>query len=143
MPQWIGARYPTNMVVNDLSFAIVKTVGLLCGMSVLAPLPASARAQAHLVHCGADTCLRLAGHRPSAATLVKIGERDLAVEGGRNWQATVPLKAARSWPISRGYSLNVILADPDSGVERAEMVKLPPGSLGSRIELVSLEVNAR
>lgn len=144
MPLRIGARYPAIMVAKDLRLTIAKAVGLLCGFAMFAaPLPAIARAQAQLVHCGADTCLRLSGHRASPATAVKIGERELVVDGGRAWQATVPLTTARTWPIARGYALNMILTEPGSGVERTERVMLPPGALGSRIELVSLEVNAR
>jgi len=130
------------MIVKDLHLVVTRAVGLSCGLAVFAA-PLSARTQAQLVHCGADTCLRLSGHRPAVTTAVRIGERELAVDGGRAWQATVPLSTARTWPVARGYALNLVLADAGSGMDRAERVSLPPGALGSRIELVSLEVSAR
>lgn len=75
--------------------------------------------------------------------VVRIGGRDLAVEGDRGWQATVPLDVARAWSITRNYALRVALVDPDAGTERIETVMLPPGSLGARTEIASLIVSAR
>ncbi len=107
------------------------------------PAHAERTARARLVHCGADSCLRVSGHRPDATTAIRIGGRDLAVDGDRAWQATVPLAVARTWPIVRGYALRVVLADTAAGTERSETVVLPPGALGSRIEMASLVVSAR
>lgn len=128
------------MVATDLPLTLAGALGLIV---LAAPLPAAARAQAQLVHCGAETCLRVSGHRPQPTTAVRIGDRPLAVDGGRAWQATVPLSTARTWPITHGYALNLVFADPQLGAEHAERVALPPGALGARIELTSLEVNAR
>ena len=108
-----------------------------------APALAEPVTSARLVHCGADSCLRLTGYRPRATSVVRIGGQDLAVEGDRRWQATVPLATARRWPIARGYALRVVFADPEAGTERSETVPLPPGALGTRTEIASLVVHAR
>jgi hypothetical protein len=117
---------------------------LLATILALAPAPALAgeSPKAILVHCGADTCLRLSGHRVRATVAVRIDGHTLAVEGARAWRVTVPLSTARSWRIARGDTLAVTLADDDAGTEHIETAILPPGSLGSRLELASLEVRA-
>jgi hypothetical protein len=107
------------------------------------PAQAERATRARLVHCGADSCLRLSGHRMGVTTVVRIGGLELEVDGDRHWQATVPLTLARTWPIVRGYALRVVLADTAAGTERSETVVLPPGALGSRIEMASLVVSAR
>jgi hypothetical protein len=125
------------------AIAIVKAAALICGLAVFAaPVEAESAARARLVHCGADTCLRLSGHRPDATTAVSVGGWELAVDGGRDWQATVPLATARTWPIARGYALRVTIADA-AGMERVQSVPLPPGALGSHVELASLVVSGR
>ena len=106
------------------------------------PARVVAAPQAQLVHCGDDTCLRISGHRSHSAIAVRIAGRDLAVEGARNWRATVPLKAARDWMNATGDTLTLILADTRSGAETTEAVSLPPGALGKRIELATLVVHA-
>ena len=142
MPRPAGGAYPADMVT--VLPRIFASVGLSCGLALLAvPAQAERATQAKLVHCGADSCLRLSGHRPDATTVVRIGGRELAVGGDRRWQATVPLTVARTWPIVRGYALRVVLADTAAGTERSETVVLPPGALGSRIEMASLVVSAR
>lgn len=143
MPARFRIGYAAIMVGNAPS-SIVSVIAMFCGLTaIVAPAQAKAGAHARLVHCGADTCLRLSGHRPGATTAIRIGGRALAVEGGRTWQATVPLATARTWPIARGYALRLILADSTSGLERTESVMLPPGALGSHLELASLVVSGR
>jgi hypothetical protein len=143
MPQPATASYRAIMVINPRPHAIATFAALLCGFGVFAGPAQATGAQARLVHCDTGTCLRLSGHRSGATTAIRIGESDLAVAGERAWQATVPLSTARTWPISRGYSLRMTLADAESGVQRVESVMLPPGALGSRTELVSLLVSGR
>jgi hypothetical protein len=110
----------------------------------MAATPASvvAAPQAQLVHCGDDTCLRISGHRSHSAVAVRIAGRDLAVEGERNWHATVPLTAARDWMNVSGDTLTLIMADTRTGTETATAVSLPPGALGKHIELATLVVRA-
>lgn len=116
---------------------------LLASITAMAAAPAMAERspQATLVHCGADTCLRLSGHRDRAATAIRVDGRDLAVDGGRAWQIIVPLSTARTWPIAPGDRLDVTLAD--AGKEQRLTVLLPPGALGTRLELASLVISAR
>ena len=132
------------MAIRAFSYRHPAALALVCGLaSVAAPAWAGQDARAELVHCGAETCIRLSGHRPSAAAAVMMGGRALAVAGGRRWQATVPLEVARTWPIGRGYALHVSVVDPADGAERSERVLLPPGALGSRHEIASLVIAAR
>lgn len=99
--------------------------------------------EAHLVHCGSGTCLRLSGDRRDAALEVRVGGYPLAAaEGGRHWQATVPLALARSWTTSSDDALPVTFADAHAGTEHTETVLLPPGALGRQVELVALMVRA-
>jgi hypothetical protein len=142
MPPGFGTRYPVGMFLRSGPGAKLVTIGLVGGLATVA-VPASAErtTRARLVQCGEDSCLRLSGRRPSATTVVRVGGRDLAVEGGRAWRATVPLNVARTWPIARGYALRVVLAD--AGAERAETMPLPPGALGSRTQIASLVISAR
>jgi hypothetical protein len=110
----------------------------------MAAMPRSAIAapEARLVHCGSDTCLRISGHRPHAAVIVRIAGHDLAVEGERSWRATVPLATARAWAGVSGDALVLTLADSRAGTESRTVVSAPPGALGKRIELASLVVRA-
>jgi hypothetical protein len=118
-------------------------LGLLCSLVTVTSAHAEQRTRARLVSCGENTCLRLSGYRASAAMVVRIGGHDLAVEGRRGWQATVPLDVARAWAITRNYALRVVLIDPAAGTEQIETVMLPPGSLGSHTEIASLTISAR
>ena len=98
--------------------------------------------QARLVHCGQDTCLRLAGHRAGAAVAIRVAGQDLAVEGGRSWHATVPLGVARGW-LPRNDEVGLSYFDPNTEAEQTATLALPPGALGSGVTLVSLVVAAR
>lgn len=133
MPVSVQAGYAATMAARAL---------LLASMMAMAAAPAMAERspQATLVHCGADTCLRLSGHRERVATAVRVDGRDLAVEGGRAWRITVPLSVARTWPIARGDRLDVTLTD--AGREQRMTVLLPPGALGAPLELASLVISA-
>ena len=126
-------------MVQRLSLTI--TAGAI--LSAAAPAAAEHPASARLVHCGAETCLRLSGQRDEADTRVQVDGRDLPVTGARSWQATVPLAQARAWRLTRGYAVPVTLIDRASGAERTSPVAVPPGALGARVELASLIVRAR
>ena len=64
----------------------------------------------------------------------------MAVEGDRSWRATVPLAAARDGATASGAALALTLIDTSAKTEINEVVALPPGALGKRIELASLVV---
>jgi hypothetical protein len=119
------------------------TFRLFLGLAMAAtPGFALAASQARLVHCGGETCLRISGHRAHSAVIVRVAGRDLAVDGGRSWRATVPLGAARDWTNRSGDMLMLTLADTRSGTERVDAVALPPGALGKRVELATLVIGA-
>jgi hypothetical protein len=106
-----------------------------------AVVPAHAT-EARLVHCGPETCLRLSGHRQDAAVEVRVAGSLLATDGGRDWQATVPLAFARAWVTPSADAMSITLADARSGTERTETVPLPPGALGRHVDLATLVVHA-
>lgn len=137
----VARRYPDTMACHASLATVIAAAGLLCA-SMTGTAQAEAPIGAKLVRCGADSCLRLSGHRAGAEVAVRVDGHDLHVEGERAWRATVPLSTARTWAIGRGYSVAVTLVDVGAGTERRQSVALPPGSLGSRLELASLVVRA-
>lgn len=125
--------------VRPTSRAVCLLLGLATAVTSERAIAAPA---ARLVHCGDATCLRLSGRRPHAAVAVRVAGRPLTVEGNRSWRATVPLATARDWTSARGGTLTVTLTDPRTGSESTEVITLPPGALGKRIELASMTVRA-
>jgi hypothetical protein len=116
---------------------------LLIGLAMTAtPASVTAAPRARLVHCGDETCLRLSGHRSHSAVIVRIAGHDLAVEGDHAWRTTVPLGTARNWADRSGDTMMLTLADTQAGTERVDLVALPPGALGKRVELATLVVHA-
>lgn len=109
----------------------------------LMPVHAASAPLARLVHCGRDTCLRICGHRPDATMAIRIGEQELAVEGGRNWRITVPLLTAQRWGSLSGDTLTVAVFNSHNAIESLDNVALPPGALGHRVELATLVIRAR
>lgn len=120
-----------------------RVFGLFLGLALAAtPGSAIAAPKARLVHCNAQTCLRISGHRSHSAVMVRVAGRDLAVRGNRSWRVTLPLATARDLAGGAGDTLVVTLADARTGAESTEVVLLPPGALGKRIELAALIVRA-
>jgi hypothetical protein len=110
----------------------------------LAAIPGAAVAgpRSRLVNCGDKTCLRISGHRSSSAVTIRIAQKPLTVEGDRAWRATVPLSTAREGANASLDRLMLTMTDVKTGVEMVDTVALPPGALGRRVELASLDVNA-
>ena len=114
----------------------------LCLVLVAPPASAGAPPQARLVQCCDGPCLRLSGRRPHSAVAIRVAGHDLAVAGGRSWRATVPIETARGWVNAHGDRLTLTLADMRTGTETADVVTMPPGALGRRVELATLMVSA-
>ena len=110
----------------------------------IAAMPESAMAgtRTRLVNCGERTCLRISGHRSDATTAIRIAAQPVTVEGGRAWRATIPLLLARSGANASLDRLSFTTIDRKTGAESVESVALPPGALGRRVELASLNVSA-
>jgi len=106
------------------------------------PASMALAAQARLVRCGAETCLRVTGNRSSSAVAVRIAGQDLAVEGNRAWRVTVLLPTARDWPGALDGTLRLTLVDIATRIETAETAAVPPGALGRHVELATLIVHA-
>ena len=120
-----------------------KTACFLLGLAIAStPESAIAAPKARLVLCGDATCIRISGHRPHAAVAVWAAGHHLVVEGDRSWRVTVPLATVRDWASAHDDTLTMTLVDARTGGESTEVVALPPGALGKRIELSSLIVSA-
>jgi hypothetical protein len=131
------------MAQPDRLRGLFRSSGLLLGVALaVTPGSAFAAAQAQLVHCGDETCLRLSGHRPDPAMAVRVSGHDLPVEGGHAWRATLPLTTARDWANASGTLMRLSLADARTGNQSSEDVAMPPGALGRRTEIASLVVRA-
>ncbi|WP_298690372.1 hypothetical protein [uncultured Sphingomonas sp.] len=102
----------------------------------------AAAAQARLVHCGSDTCLRVSGRRANAAVAVRIAGQNFVVEGIHAWRVTVPLRVARDWRRATDGTLPVSLSDAATGIETVDPAVPPPGALERRVELATLIVRA-
>jgi hypothetical protein len=116
---------------------------VVLGLALAAtPGPAMAAPRARLVNCGDRTCLRISGHRSHSTVTIHIAEQPVATRGDHAWQATVPLFLARGGANASLDRLMFTMIDPKTGIETVESVALPPGALGRRVELASLDVNA-
>jgi hypothetical protein len=127
---------------TPVRFSAARMSALLIGLAATAPGIAAPAPKAQLVHCEEGACLRISGHRRHMSVAVRAAGRDLPVEGGRSWRATLPLAQARSLADVAGDRMTVVLADPQTGTESEEAVTLPPGALGKHIELAELIVRA-
>lgn len=144
IPQLGAARYSTVMIASTFNRPVKEFIGLVFGLAIaVTSAHADNAPQARLVHCGQDTCLRIAGHRSRTASAIRIGTYDLAVEGGRNWHVMVPLETARTWEKPSSDALALTLTDVRTKIETVEDVALPPGALGRRVQLAMLIVRAR
>ena len=118
------------------------TLLLLAPLLAVVAAPAAAEPRTRLVHCGADTCLRVSGNRPHAAVAISIAGRAVSVEGARSWRVTLPLAATRGGIDPSGEGLMLTLTDPRTGIEQVQAAILPPGALGRPVILASLTVSA-
>lgn len=116
----------------------------LCGMifaSLASPASAAPEPKTRLIDCGAESCLLVTGHRPSAGSAVSINGHAVAVKGDRKWQARIPLETVRRWSprFARTITVSVGAGASASRVE----TDLPIGSLGQAPDLAFLVVTAK
>jgi len=115
------------------TFALSAMIAAL----VAVPATAIARPATRLVECGAASCLLVSGHRENARSRIDINGHEVAVEGGRNWRARVPVSTVRAW--SEPYARSIAVA-----VEgHPHDVSLPIGLLGHAENLAMLVVRAK
>ncbi|MDE0880887.1 MAG: hypothetical protein OSB00_19855 [Sphingomonas bacterium] len=116
-----------------------STSGLI---AIAVPAAAIAAPRTTLVQCGAESCLRVTGKRAHIGVRVIIAGQMIPVKGGRSWRATLPLALARSATNARGDRLMITQIDPHTNGEVVKSVAVPPGAMGKRIALTTLEVHA-
>lgn len=90
-----------------------------------------------VVECGAESCLRLSGHRADAGAPVKINGHDIAVTGQHHWTARVPVAKLRHWSAPYAPSILVSVANEEHST------RLPVGLLGTRGDLAMLVVSVK
>lgn len=105
--------------------------------------PATAAPSTKLVRCGAETCLRIAGHREDPASIVSINDHVVPVEGKRGWRIDLPVEVVREWSAPYARTIDVSLQDPETQRETNATVDLPIGLLGLATNLASLVVSVR
>ena len=111
--------------------------------SLASPAFAAQEPSAKLVRCGAESCLRVAGHRDSPNAIVRINDRVVAAQGESSWEVQLPIETVRAWSPPHARTIHVSLQDPQTRQEANSAVDLPIGLLGGVTELASLLINGR
>jgi hypothetical protein len=120
--------------------AVVLQGALLLG-SFASPASAAPEPSAKLVHCGAESCLRISGHRESPTSVLRINGRVVPAEGRRKWEVDLPIGTVRDWSAPHARTIEVSLHDPDTQRAASAFVDLPIGLLGGVDDLSSLVVS--
>lgn len=76
----------------------------------LSPAVAADTPTTRLVSCGEESCLLVSGNRDDLTAQVAINDRVVAVEGGRNWRARVPVDTLRTWSAPFAQTIMVSVA---------------------------------
>ncbi len=130
---------PARMNLRQVVLGVTSAV--LFG-SLAAPANAAEQPRAKLVSCGAESCLRIAGTRPSQGSVIAINDRVVTAEGGRSWKVDLPLETVRQWSAPHARTVEVSLHDPATQREIKAIVDLPIGLLGGVTDLALLVVSS-
>ncbi len=90
-----------------------------------------------VVECGAESCLRITGHRDDSAAPVLINGHEIAVTGRHRWTARVPVAKVRNWSAPYARSIQLSVANEEHSTQ------LPIGLLGTRGDLAMLVVSVK
>lgn len=121
-----------------LALASAVVLGSLASPAIAAPKPG-----ARLVRCGAQSCLRVTGHRDDPASIVRINGHAVPVAGQRSWKVYLPIDTVREWSVPFARTIEVSTHATDAQSETVASVDLPIGMLGQTTELASLVVSLR
>lgn len=130
---------------RDLGFrnrALTLIAGIVIG-SIASPATAARAPSTKLVRCGAETCLRITGHRADPASIVSINDHVVPVKGKHDWQIRLPVEVVREWSAPYARTIKVSLHNPATQRESIASVDLPIGLLGLATNLASLVVSVR
>lgn len=90
-----------------------------------------------VVECGAESCLRITGHRDDSAAPVLLNGHQIAVTGRHRWTARVPVAKVRHWSAPYARSIQLSVANEEHSAQ------LPVGLLGTRGDLAMLVVSVK
>lgn len=121
--------------------AVALTGAFIVG-SLASPANAAPEPSARLVRCGAESCLRIAGHRESPALVVRVNGYVVPVEGERRWEVDLPIDTVRDWSAPYARTIEVSLHGPEAAGDVSASIALPIGLLGGTTNVASLMVSA-
>ena len=125
-----------NFSFSPLGVALAATL-----LATSVPAAAAAESASTRLHrCGEAVCLMVRGWRSDPAEPVLIEGRQVTVDGGRHWRASLPLATVERWvrPFARS-----ILIETGGAEARSHKAALPIGVLGQTTDLAFLSVGTR
>ena len=122
-----------------MSRLLVSSTLALAALGIISPAQAQAghAPKLRVVECGAESCLRITGHRDDSAAPVLINGHEIAVTGRHRWTARVPVAKVRNWSAPYARSIQLSVANEEHSAQ------LPIGLLGTRGDLAMLVVSVK
>ncbi|WP_060980048.1 MULTISPECIES: hypothetical protein [Pseudomonadota] len=122
-----------------MSRLLVSATLALAALGITSPAQAQAghAPKLRVVECGAESCLRITGHRDDSAAPVLINGHEIAVTGRHRWTARVPVAKVRNWSAPYARSIQLSVANEEHSAQ------LPIGLLGTRGDLAMLVVSVK
>jgi hypothetical protein len=122
-----------------MSRLLVSAALALAALGIISPAQAQSghAPKLRVVECGAESCLRITGHRDDSAAPVLINGHEIAVTGRHRWTARVPVAKVRNWSAPYARSIQLSVANEEHSTQ------LPIGLLGTRGDLAMLVVSVK
>lgn len=122
-----------------MSRLLVSAALALAALGIISPAQAQPgyAPKLRVVECGAESCLRITGHRDDSAAPVLINGHEIAVTGRHRWTARVPVAKVRNWSAPYARSIQLSVANEEHSAQ------LPIGLLGTRGDLAMLVVSVK
>jgi len=122
-----------------MSRLLVFAALALAALGIISPAQAQSGhvPKLRVVECGAESCLRITGHRDDSTAPVLINGHEIAVTGRHRWTARVPVAKVRNWSAPYARSIQLSVANEEHSA------RLPVGLLGTRDDLAMLVVSVK
>ena len=122
-----------------MSRLLVSAALALAALGIISPAQAQSghAPKLRVVECGAESCLRITGHRDDSAAPVLLNGHEIAVTGRHRWTARVPVAKVRNWSAPYARSIQLSVANEEHSTQ------LPIGLLGTRGDLAMLVVSVK
>lgn len=122
-----------------MSRLLVSTALALAALGIISPAQAQPgyAPKLRVVECGAESCLRITGHRDDSAAPVLLNGHEIEVNGRHRWTARVPVAKVRHWSAPYARSIQLSVANEEHSAQ------LPIGLLGTRGDLAMLVVSVK